>query len=129
LVVIINQFDVLDRSAELNINVITLKKSKDWPDNGLVLIIPCDIQTAQDTQAVDIREILSNSAPELCSTMPWLKAEPGNRKLGEETAHSLFRYLLGRPDQPKGSVKKPTWKHIPDRPLRYTVLSSEQEAY
>ena len=71
----LGNFDVFDLGAKMEIHATILEERIYWSIQIFILIVACDVKTVQDTQAVEVWEILLNSASELCCAVPRLKAE------------------------------------------------------
>lgn len=78
-----------------------------------------NVETVYDVKTVEFWEILLDTTPELCCTVPGLKAESdkmlelakGNDSVG------LSKYALRRENFPEGTPKKAFWEEIMDLTL------------
>lgn len=105
-------FNILDFGAELDINTTILKMRVYWSVQVLILIIARNVKTVQYAQGVEFWKIMTDTAPELCCTMPGLKAESdqmlelvkGNDFVGPS------QYALQGQNFPEDTLEKAAWE-------------------
>jgi len=114
LIIVLSYLDVFELDIKLEIHLTASQKEVYRQIYRLILVMTCDIETAQDTQAPELGKELPKSTFELRSTVPGLKAESGNLldTGGKISCIGPSQYVLDGPDSPKCAFKKAAWKQL-----------------